>query len=134
MLQEKGHDPDRMFREVRFLGSHDRVIRALLEGEVEAGATYTDAWDAAAKVLDLGKLSILARTEEIPKDAVALRADLAEDKVRKIAEVLLALDPSDPEAGPAMRELSIDGFVPGEDRMYDVLRRAREAERRMKRG
>jgi phosphonate transport system substrate-binding protein len=134
MLQERGYDPDSFFGDVRFLGSHDRVIRAVLEGEVEAGATYTDAWDAAAKTADLSRLVVLARTEEIPKDAVAVRAEAEESLVRAVSEALLSLGPSDAEAAPAMRELAIDGFVPGEDRMYDVLRRAREAEARMKRG
>jgi phosphonate transport system substrate-binding protein len=32
-----------------------------------------------------------------------------------------------------MKQLAIDGFVPGDDGMYDILRRAREAERRLQR-
>ena len=117
--------------EVRFLGSHDRVIRAVLAGEVDGGASYTDAWDGAAKVLDLSPLQILAQTEEIPKDALAVRRDAPEETVQVLQKALLALGPQDPRAGRALKDLGIDGFVPGEDRLYDVLRAAREAERQM---
>ena len=131
LLHQRGFDPDRLFREVRFLGSHDRVIRSVLAGEVDGGATYTDAWEAAAKTQDLSSLVVLARTEEIPKDALAVRRDAPEETVRVLQEALLALGPQDPRAGRALKDLGIDGFVPGEDRLYDVLRAAREAERQM---
>ena len=125
-------DPETFFGEVRFLGSHDRVIRAVLAGEVDGGASYTDAWDGAAKVLDLSPLQILAQTEEIPKDALAVRRETPPEAAELLRQALLDLTPTDPSAGGALRELGIDGFVPGEDRLYDVLRAAREAEKRMR--
>ena len=131
LLQQRGFDPETFFGEVRFLGSHDRVIRAVLAGEVDGGASYTDAWDGAAKVLDLSPLQILAQTEEIPKDALAVRRETPPEAAELLRQALLDLTPTDPSAGGALRELGIDGFVPGEDRLYDVLRAAREAEKRM---
>ena len=131
LLQQRGFDPETFFGEVRFLGSHDRVIRAVLAGEVDGGASYTDAWDGAAKVLDLSPLQILAQTEEIPKDALAVRRETPPEAAELLRQALLDLTPTDPAAGGALRELGIDGFVPGEDRLYDVLRAAREAEKRM---
>ncbi|WP_026368021.1 phosphate/phosphite/phosphonate ABC transporter substrate-binding protein [Aminiphilus circumscriptus] len=133
LLQEKGYDPDNFFGEVRFLGSHDRVLEALTKGEVPAGATYTDAWDAASRKMDLSGLQILARTEDIPKDALAVREDAPREFVEFLARELLRLSPSDPLAGASMKQLAIDGFVPGDDGMYDILRRAREAERGLQR-
>ncbi len=132
LLQQRGFDPETFFGEVRFLGSHDRVIRAVLAGEVDGGASYTDAWDGAAKVLDLSPLQILAQTEEIPKDALAVRRETPPEAAELLRQALLDLTPTDPSAGGALRELGIDGFVPGEDRLYDVLRAAREAEKRMR--
>ena len=132
LLQQRGFDPETFFGEVRFLGSHDRVIRAVLAGEVDGGASYTDAWDGAAKVLDLSPLQILAQTEEIPKDALAVRRETPPEAAELLRQALLDLTPTDPAAGGALRELGIDGFVPGEDRLYDVLRAAREAEKRMR--
>lgn len=133
LLQEKGYDPDTFFGEVRFLGSHDRVIEAAVKGGVPAGATYTDAWDAASRKMDLSVLQILARTEDIPKDAIAVRQDAPGELAELLEQELLRLSPADPLAGGSMKQLSIDGFVPGSDDMYDILRRAREAERRMRR-
>jgi phosphonate transport system substrate-binding protein len=83
--------------------------------------------------MDLSGLQILARTEDIPKDALAVREDAPREFVEFLARELLRLSPSDPLAGASMKQLAIDGFVPGDDGMYDILRRAREAERGLQR-
>ncbi|EHM10705.1 phosphate/phosphite/phosphonate ABC transporter, periplasmic binding protein [Thermanaerovibrio velox DSM 12556] len=125
LMSKSGLDPKRDLGGVLFLGTHDRVIEAVLSGEVDAGATYTDAWDGAAKKKDLSPLVVLATTEEIPKDAVAVLADLDGAEAERIAEALLSLGVDDPAAGSAMRSLGIDGFVKGDDSMYHVIREAR---------
>ncbi|MCX7828379.1 MAG: phosphate/phosphite/phosphonate ABC transporter substrate-binding protein [Thermanaerothrix sp.] len=127
LMAKSGLDPKRDLGEVRFLGTHDRVIDAVLSGEVDAGATYTDAWDGAARKKDLSPLVVLATTDEIPKDAVAVRADLDGSWAKSIADALLSLGPDDPAAGSAMGSLGIDGFVKGDDSMYHVIREARRA-------
>src|SRR5712692_11493259 len=40
MLVEKGVTPERYFKETIFAGGHDKVIAAVLEGRVDAGAIY----------------------------------------------------------------------------------------------
>ena len=42
-----GGTEQRFFSETIFLGSHNRVIEAVLDGTVDAGATYSEAMDAA---------------------------------------------------------------------------------------
>lgn len=125
MIKENGYDPDQFFGEVHFLGSHDRVIRAVWDGAVDAGATYTDGWDSAAKTLDLGQLDVIARTEEIPKDALAIPGDTASQQSEEFKKVFLALAQDDGDCGKKMRKLAIDGFVEADDGCYDVLRRAK---------
>ncbi|QTX31221.1 phosphate/phosphite/phosphonate ABC transporter substrate-binding protein [Aminithiophilus ramosus] len=129
MLKEKGYDPDRFFGEVLFLGSHDRVIGAVWEGSVDGGATYTDAWDGAARSMDLGRLDIVARTDEIPKDALAVPASMDVSQARRVGDVFLQMTPGAGAYGEAMKKLSIDGFVEADDGRYDVLRRAKAMSR-----
>ncbi|WP_281745579.1 phosphate/phosphite/phosphonate ABC transporter substrate-binding protein [Thermanaerovibrio acidaminovorans] len=124
LMAKSGLNPDRDLGDVAFLGTHDRVIEAVLAGEVDAGATYTDAWDAAAKKMNLSELAIVATTDDIPKDAVAVRADSPEEEISRASGALLSLSTQDPRCGGAMRALGIDGFVRGDDSMYDVIREA----------
>lgn len=129
LLQEKGYDPDRFFGEILFLGSHDKVIQAVFEGSVDGGATYTDAWDDAAKTMDLRRLEILARTEDIPKDALAVPASVDAAFASALAETFLGMKAEGGESGAVMKKVSIDAFVKADDAQYNVLRRAKAMNR-----
>jgi len=129
LLQEKGYDPDRFFGEILFLGSHDKVIQAVFEGSVDGGATYTDAWDDAGKTMDLRRLEILARTEDIPKDALAVPASVDAAFASALAETFLGMKAEGGESGAVMKKVSIDAFVKADDAQYNVLRRAKAMNR-----
>ena len=129
LLQEKGYDPDRFFGEILFLGSHDKVIQAVFEGSVDGGATYTDAWDDAAKTMDLRRLEILARTEDIPKDALAVPASVDAAFASALAETFLGMKAEGGESDAVMKKVSIDAFVKADDAQYNVLRRAKAMNR-----
>lgn len=129
LLQEKGFDPDHFFGEILFLGSHDKVIQAVFEGNVDGGATYTDAWDDAAKTMDLRRLEILARTEDIPKDALAVPASVDAAFAAALAETFLGMKSEGGESGAVMKKVSIDAFVKADDAQYNVLRRAKAMNR-----
>src|SRR6266542_5576624 len=49
MLIEKGINPESYFKETTFAGSHDKVIAAVLEGRVDAGAIYDGALGVAQR-------------------------------------------------------------------------------------
>src|SRR5712692_11017858 len=49
MLIEKRINPDNYFKETIFAGSHDKVIAAVLEGRVDAGAIYDGALGVARR-------------------------------------------------------------------------------------
>ena len=49
MLIEKGINPETFFKEAIFAGSHDKVIAAVLEGRVDAGAIYDGALGVAKR-------------------------------------------------------------------------------------
>ena len=54
----------------RFYGSHERVIRAIVDGEVAAGATYDGALaEGRGRIPGAKNLRVIARTERIPYDA-----------------------------------------------------------------
>lgn len=89
ILKSNGLDPDTLFGETSFMGSHDGVIKAVLNGELDAGATYNEAIEfCRASGLPVGELRILAQTDEIPKDAIACNPELPKDKMETLKRPL----------------------------------------------
>jgi len=110
-------DPDRIFSKVDFLGNHDNVIEAVLSGEVDAGATYNEAFDAAKlKGLDVESLVIISKTEDIPKDVLAARKDLPVELIDALKTAFVSFD--DYEG----IETKVQGFIESHDHHYDVIR------------
>jgi len=63
-LQDKGIDPYQDFRQLSFGHTHDNVVRAVLNREVDAGTVRTDILErmAADGTIDLGQIKVLDRT------------------------------------------------------------------------
>ena len=125
MLVERGVNPERYFKETIFAGGHDRVISAVLERRVDAGAVYDGALGVAmAKGLPIGELVTLSSTDPIPHDAVAVRIGMDDALVRKVQAALVGLDQS--PAGKlviANSKKKLTGHVVANDGLFDVVRR-----------
>jgi len=125
MLIEKGVTPEKYFKETIFAGGHDKVIAAVLEGKVDAGAIYDGALGVAkAKGMRSEDLVSLVSTDPIPHDAIAVRIGMDDALARKIQTALVNLDKS--EAGRkviANSKKKLTGHVIAEDSLFDVVRR-----------
>ena len=125
MLMEKGINPESYFKETIFAGDHNKVIAAVLGGRVDAGATYDNApVIAKAAGVPTENLVILASTDPIPHDAIAVRIGLDEALAKKIQTALVDLDKS--EAGRriiANSKKKLSGHVVAEDSLFDIVRR-----------
>ncbi|MDQ2942933.1 MAG: phosphate/phosphite/phosphonate ABC transporter substrate-binding protein [Candidatus Dormibacteraeota bacterium] len=125
MLVERGVNPERYFKETIFAGGHDKVISAVLERRVDAGAIYDGALGVArAKGLPVGELSTLSSTDPIPHDAVAVRIGMDDALVRKVQSALVDLERS-PAGKPviANSKKKLTGHVVADDGLFDVVRR-----------
>ena len=117
-LKKANLHPDKLFSKVVFLGNHDNVIDAVLRGEVDAGATYNEAFEAAKKKgVDLTKLTILSQTEDIPKDVLAARKEFSMELLEKLQEAFVSF--SDYEG----IDTKVQGFIKSHDSQYDVIRK-----------
>jgi len=125
MLIEKGINPETFFKETIFAGSHDKVIAAVLDGRVDAGAIYDGAIGVAQRSnVSTENLITLAGSDPIPHDAIAVRIGLDEALAKKIQLALINLDKS--EAGGrviANSKKKLTGHVIAEDKLFDVVRR-----------
>ncbi len=132
VLSSRGLPPETVFREERFYGSHDAVVRAVLSGRAHAGGTFARL-DESGKVSPTtwshipnatGRLRTLMTFGAIPGDVIAVRPSMDEATRRQLADVFLAAG-SDPVAGPLVREVfGAEAFREGPLEGYEIFREA----------
>lgn len=113
LLLSKGLNPDRLFSQSRFAGSHNAVILSVLKGEVDAGATYDDARAAVAKTYPevFTQLRVIARTKKIPNDTVSARKGLDPSLKQKIKAGLMQLSKTPEGSRVLKRVYGISGLM-----------------------
>jgi phosphonate transport system substrate-binding protein len=120
----KGRDPKTFFREVVFSGSHDASMRALLNGHVDAIASFDMAREQYLKdPAEREKLTWLAETPPIPEAGIAAREGLEPAMVARVRAALVQM--RGPQYAALLKRIyDIDGFEPAEDKDYDPVRHA----------
>ncbi len=107
----------------RYLGAHDKVALSIIRGEITAGGLKTKV---AKKYEHLG-LVILAETGPLPPFAlVANRQTLAQETIDTIVSSLMELDQllnsKDAKLTEHQRTVVGNGFLPGDDEAYQIIR------------
>lgn len=121
ILKQNNLNPDTLFKNTLFLGSHDNIMKAVLSGKIDAGATYDEAIENVQKSgLDTDKLRIIAMTEDIPKDAIAASPGLDKQLISRLQQSFEEFqDFHGIKSG-------INAFIASKDNNYDVIRRILE--------
>ncbi len=123
LLLSSGIDPDVDLAEYTFVGSHTAVVQAVLQGRLDAGATYDDARlrliETEPSVMD--DLKIIAYTPGIPSDTVSLRGDLEGEFWDGFIEAMMEMS-LEGEGGALYMIYEIEELVPAEDTDYDPIR------------
>lgn len=112
-----------------FLGDHAAVCKAVIEGRADAGATISNdraggaiAGCAETEPTRVAELRVIATSDPIPNDVVAVRPDLDAGSVQAVRNALIALDNS-PEGKKALADVfTADGFVAADDSDFAMLR------------
>src|SRR5205809_508288 len=113
-----------VFREVVFSGAHDASMRALLNGHVDAIASFDLAREQyLTDPAERERITWVAETPPIPEAGIAARVGLDPAMVARVRAALLQI------RGPAYAALlkrlyEIDGFAPADDHDYDPVRAA----------
>ena len=122
----KDRDPKTFFREVLFAGAHDAGMRALLNGHVDALASFDMAREQyLGDPAERERIVVVAETPEIPEAGIAARAGLDAATFAKVRAALLQIR-APAYAALLKRLYEIDGFAPADDRDYDPVRAAIE--------
>jgi len=132
MFKEHGIDPVRDFKQVLYSGGHDATVLAVLNGKVDAGATYANSPDSQDTAwmrylknpADVKRIRAIAFSEPIPADNLVVSGALDPAIAKKVEDIFIELS-RDPKGKHMLRELyQIDGFVRASDRDYDSVRQA----------
>jgi phosphonate transport system substrate-binding protein len=128
MLIKKGlvtnRDPKTFFKDAMFAGTHEAALLALLNGSVDAVASFDLAPQQYLKEKEkVERLSYVAETEPIPEAGMCVRDGLDPSLVKKLTESLMAFNA--PEYRPVLKNFyGIDGFAPAKDSDYNPVREA----------
>jgi phosphonate transport system substrate-binding protein len=135
-LINDGIEPDKFFGRQIFAGGHDTVDLAVLNGTVDAGATFTNdasgkdgSWTqlSTSKPEYKDKLRAVYVSKPIPNDTVATTEKFYaahKDIVEKVRDAIMHLTDT-PEGKKALKDLyRIDGLVPAASEDYEPLRKA----------
>ena len=120
----KGRDPKTFFKEAMFAGTHEAALLALLNGSVDAVASFDLAPQQYLKDKErVEKLTHVAETDPIPEAGMVVREGLDPVLVKKLHDVLMAFNA--PEYRPILKDFyGIDGFATAKDSDYNPVRDA----------
>jgi phosphate/phosphite/phosphonate ABC transporter binding protein len=117
-IKNNNMNPDTIFNKVIFLGNHDNVINAVIQREIDAGATYNEAFEKAkVSGVPVHELNIISKTEDIPKDALAARKDMPEDTIEMLKKAFIDFNNYEGI------ETKVQGFIESTDSQYDIIRK-----------
>ncbi len=131
MLMKKNIDPDKFFSSTKFYGTHEATVKALLKGDVDAIAVYSDdnkgksgAWVkfAGDKKLDF---QVLWMSEPIPNDPFCVRQDFYDTYPHFTHDLMFALIDlrDEPREKNILKSLyGINGLDLATSRQYDSVR------------
>ncbi len=110
-----------------YSGSHDATIEAVVGGSFEVGAVNQQVFAAteAAGEVDLSDVVVLWETPGYTDYHWLTRPDLdevyGEGTTQQVTDLLLGLDPADPEDAEVLELFGAESFIPAEDSAYDRI-------------
>ena len=134
LLASNGIDYKTAFQETVFAGGHDKVVIAVYNKQVDAGATFgnsVEGVETEARTLVVGtlpdvmeKVKVVGVTPPIPNDTVSVRKGLPAELVTQVRDGLVAVSQTE-EGKKLLNDLyRINGLAPAEDSEYDSVRSA----------
>ncbi|MEW9699742.1 phosphate/phosphite/phosphonate ABC transporter substrate-binding protein [Paenibacillus sp. SI8] len=123
LMKKAGVDLVKDVTSVQFQG-HDKAIIALLNGQVDAAAVFQDIRTNMIKDYpDVFKQTkVLAFSDKIPNDTIAVRSDMDAAWKKKIQEAFIAIG-NDPEGQKIIFDVySHKGYVASDDAKFNIVR------------
>lgn len=128
-MRAAGVNPDTDLKGIVDAGSHDGVVAAVFNGDVDAGATYVDARTRVEAdfptVMD--EVVIIAVTTDIPNDGVQFIPDMDEEMKSKIVKALLEIVDTEEGKEALGTAYQWNDLEEHDDTFYDPFRQVLQA-------
>ncbi len=128
-MRAAGVDPESDLAGVVDAGSHDAVIAAIYNGDVDAGASYVDARTRLEgdypDVMD--KVIVIALTENIPNDGVQFIPGMDNEMKSKIVDALLKIASTEEGKDALNTAYQWNALEKHDDTFYDPFRQVLQA-------
>jgi phosphonate transport system substrate-binding protein len=135
LITKKKIDPDKFFGKQVFAGAHDSIVLSVLNGTVDAGATFVNdqkgldgSWHQFLKTdEDKKKIKMIFVSDAIPGDTMATSKKFAKehkDIVDKTVKLLTEMSKNDEGRAILKALYRIDSMVPATSKEYQPLRDA----------
>ena len=120
----RDRDPKTFFKEALFAGAHDAALNALVQGRVDAAASFDKAPELYLKDPALvARLGFVGETPPIPEAGICARPGVPAETLGRVKKALLAM--KGPEHAAVLKDIyNIDGCVEAADRDYQPVRDA----------
>jgi len=126
-LRLRGRQPETFFAKTLFTYSHDNSIEAVTEGVVDGAAVdsliYDYLWGSRPGLL--AGTRIVHRSPPFGAPPVGVPRTLDPETKRLLRELFLGMD-RDRSGREILKKLGMDRFIPGDDRLYDSIRKMLE--------
>jgi phosphonate transport system substrate-binding protein len=121
-LINRGIEPQHYFRKTFFTWSHRGVVKAVADGVAQGGAVDSYVWETLAeKEPELTRRTrVVSKSPEYGFPPMVIRRGLTQQRADYLRNALI--DMSSDEAGSnLLRQLNLDGFVLGNDELYNGI-------------
>ncbi len=128
-MRAAGVNPDTDLKGIIDAGSHDAVVAAVFNGDVDAGATYVDARTRVEAnyptVMD--EVVIIAVTTDIPNDGVQFIPSMPQEMRKNIVDALLKIIETDEGKEALNVAYQWNALEVHDDTFYDPFRQVLQA-------
>lgn len=128
-MRAAGINPDTDLKEIVDVGSHDSVVAAVYNGDVDAGATYVTARARIEKDYPdvMEKVIVIEITEDIPNDGVQFSPTVPDEIREKIVNALLEIAETEEGKEALNTAYQWEGLLKHDDTFYDPFRQVLQA-------
>ena len=121
-VRQLNEDPATFFRKTFFTWSHRKAVEAVATGIAEGAAIDSFVWDTLTRVKPelTNRTRIIDRSPEYAFPPFVAHRTVSAQDYAALQRVLLEM-PNDEAGRMLLKRLNLDGFIVGEQRMYDSV-------------
>ncbi len=123
-----GKNPAHFFRKIFFTHSEREVIEAVALQLANAGSVDGSVWDSLAKARpDLtGQTRIIAKSHKYSAPPLVASNSVSKEDYKAMQDALIGMA-QDPKGVELLKRLNLDGFIPGDVKMYEQVVKMKQA-------